>query len=57
MRIIKITGYTIAIFVLTTIDKTLDWLYLASSDCDGMCDHCNTDLKTKCENQKNENKD
>jgi hypothetical protein len=35
------------------ITQILDNLYLYLSDCDGMCNFCNADLKTKCDKRKN----
>ena len=29
-----------------------NWIYLACSDCDGMCEHCNHELKKRCYERK-----
>jgi hypothetical protein len=30
------------------VRERMDWLYLRLSDCDGMCDHCEPQLKELC---------
>lgn len=35
------------------LNDIADNLYLWCSDCDGMCEHCNTELKCKCNKHKN----
>ena len=34
------------------LHKFFDWLYLYLSDCDGMCERCNEELKKKCKEHK-----
>ena len=47
LKFTRIKAYFIA-FVTTRFDL----LYLKYSDCDGMCNHCNLELKSKCLLQK-----
>lgn len=35
------------------IKELFDKLYLSLSDCEGMCNICNNNLKMKCDNIKN----
>ena len=35
------------------IKKLVDFIYLLLSDCDGMCDHCPSELKVRCYKHKN----
>ncbi len=37
------------------LSRKLDQLYLHLSDCDGMCNHCNEQLKQKCFEHKGKN--
>ena len=38
------------------INKLFDKIYLLLTDCDGMCNHCNIELKNKCESYKTSEK-
>lgn len=40
--------------LITTIKNKIDNLLLSTQDCDGICDYCNTDIKNKCKQIKNQ---
>ena len=47
---VKIKKSKFAIF--SVVVMFFDWMYLSLSDCDGMCEHCNNELKMRCERRK-----